>query len=155
MRLLDERMREDILERLKSAMHDHGVVNAPALARLCGLKESTARAYVNGQRAPSLEACEKIGRCLGVASAWLYYGRGPREGVRVVSVTPSELLFAAVEEAFLLFGLAPRSAQAVAGEIQLIVDAHPRSPPGMSQQEAVRRLVRIQLLDILPPKAEE
>ena len=154
MRLLDEKVRQDILDRLREAMSSHGIVNAPALAKVCGLKESTARAYLNGSRTPSLEACEKLGRCLGVGASWLYYGRGPKEGVRIVSTTPSELVFAAIEEAFLLLGITPLAAQAAAGVIQLIVDAHPRSPPGMSQQEAVRRLVRIQLIDILPPKDE-
>lgn len=148
---MDALVRKDIQNRLKAAMAERGLSSAPELAQACGLKESTARAYLNGTRTPPLDVCVQIGRGLGVSGNWLFYGKGPREGERAAIATPSDLIFAAVEEALLAAGLQDQTAQAIAGVIQLILDAHPRAPRGMSQQEAVRRLVRIHLSDVLPP----
>jgi transcriptional regulator with XRE-family HTH domain len=67
-------MPEGTLDRLKEAMTKKGIVVAPVLARLCDINQTTARAYVNGARSPSLEACRKIGPALGVSGDWLFYG---------------------------------------------------------------------------------
>jgi transcriptional regulator with XRE-family HTH domain len=142
-------------QRLKEIVHDKGIQSAAEFARLCNLKESTARAYLGGTRSPPLEVCQRIGQALGVSGEWIFYGRGPKEGGRVslsLTATPSDLVFAAVEEAFLMAGFPASTAQEIAGEIQLVLDAHPRAPPGMSPTDTIRRLVRIQLVDILPLK---
>jgi hypothetical protein len=99
-----------------------------------------------------MDTCKILGPCLGVGAVWLYDGKGPKEREKAIMATPSELIFAAVEEAFLLAKIAPDVSQSIAGVIQLVLDAHPSAPRGMSQQEAVRRLVRLQLADILPPE---
>jgi transcriptional regulator with XRE-family HTH domain len=144
-------------ERLKSVVDEKGIESAAEFARLTGLKESTARAYLSGNRSPPLEVCQRIGQALGVSGDWIYYGRGSREGGRVslsTMATPSDLVFAAVEEAFLLAGFSPQIAQEIAAEIQLVVDARPRVPPGMSSQDVIRRLVRMQLSHLLPIEPE-
>ena len=145
-------------ERLKSVVDEKGIASAAEFARLTGLKESTARAYLQGTRSPPLEVCQRIGQALSVSGDWIYYGRGAREGGRVslsAMATPSDLVFAAVEEAFLLAGLPPQTAQEIAAEIQLVVDAHPRVPPGMSPSDVIRRLVRMQLAHLLPKERPE
>lgn len=149
-------MGADVRDRIKEAMREkEGLRSAADLARACHLAESTARSYLNGSRRPPLNVCEKkLEPGLGVSGHWLFYGKGPRarSAERHANATASELIFSAVEEAFLESGTDPLTARGIAGVIQLIVDAHPRAPPGMSQQEAVRRLVRIHLADILPLK---
>jgi transcriptional regulator with XRE-family HTH domain len=145
-------------ERLKTVVDEKGIESAAEFARLTGLKESTVRAYLQGTRSPPLEVCQRIGQALGVSGEWIFYGRGSKEGGRVsmaAMATPSDLVFAAVEEAFLLAGFPPQTAQGIAGEIQLALDAHVRAPPGMSSQDVVRRLVRMQLLDLLPLKGSK
>jgi transcriptional regulator with XRE-family HTH domain len=69
----------DIRDRLKQAMAEKGLDGAPALARACGLKESTARSYIYGARSPSLRACQDIASFLGVSPDWLAYGTGPHD----------------------------------------------------------------------------
>ena len=71
------------------------------------------------------------------------------EGESIRGRLTPELVFAVVEEALLASGLPVQTAREVAGVIQLILDVPPRPPPGMSQQDALRRLVRIHLTDIL------
>jgi transcriptional regulator with XRE-family HTH domain len=147
------------IERIEEAMAARGISSGAQLARKCGIPGTTARTYLNRQRGPSKEACEKIGRGLEVSRDWLYYGTGAMnsltEAEAVAVGATSDLIFAAVEELLLLMGLSPKAAQETAGEIQLIVHGHPRRPPGMSREEVVRRLVRIRLeLSLLsPPKA--
>jgi transcriptional regulator with XRE-family HTH domain len=144
-------------ERLKSVVDEKGIASAAEFARLTGLKESTARAYLLGSRSPPLEVCQRIGQALSVSGDWIYYGRGSKDGGRVSMAnmsTPSDLVFAAVEEAFLLAGLKASTAQEIAAEIQLVVDAHPRVPPGMSPSDVIRRLVRMQLSHLLPIEPE-
>jgi transcriptional regulator with XRE-family HTH domain len=138
-------------DRLMQAMAERGIDSAPALAGTCGLAESTARWYINGTRSLPLDVCMKIGQALGVSGTWIFHGNGPREAER--TATPSELVFGVVEEAFLLTGIPTQIAREVAGVIQLILALPPRAPPGMSQQDALRRLVRIHLTDVLGPGA--
>jgi transcriptional regulator with XRE-family HTH domain len=81
-------------ERLKQIVDEKGIASAAEFARLTGLKESTARAYLIGSRSPPLEVCQRIGQALSVSGEWIYYGRGPKEGGRVsmsFMATPSDL----------------------------------------------------------------
>lgn len=145
------RMKPDVYERLRTAMDARGIITAPALAKLCGLKESTARAYANGTRSPSLEACEKIAKCLQVSGVWLYYGRGAMDAPREEAGPPhnvADLIFAAVEEAFLQLALKPEEAKEIASVVQLAV-ATGRPHPGMSAVEAIRRVIRWEVPEIL------
>lgn len=144
-------MRGEILSRLESAMAARQIAGAPALAKICNLKESTARAYVNGTRTPSLEACQKIGPRLGVSGNWLYYGREPREAPIEIQSTPSELIFVAVEEAFLQAGISPPAAAEIASVVELALRTL-RAPAGMTPETALRRIIRWEVPDILKRK---
>lgn len=59
------------------------------------------------------------------------------------------LIFAAVDEAFRIAGYPPETAARIAAELLVAIDAPLRVPPGMTDQEVVRRLVRWELPAIL------
>lgn len=67
-------MSDDRHDRLIAAMREAGLKSAADLTRATGLRDSTARAYVNGTRALTREACETIGDALGLSGRWLYSG---------------------------------------------------------------------------------
>ncbi len=69
----------NISERLKQAMTERGIDSGTALAGLCSLAETTARAYINGTRSPPMDVCMKIGLALGVSGVWLFNGTGSDE----------------------------------------------------------------------------
>jgi hypothetical protein len=149
---LPQLMRGGINDRLKTAMGTRGIEGAPALATLCDLAESTARAYVNGSRTPSLEACEKIGPKLGVRGRWLFYGEEPKE-LPIETQPPTEpppldLIFAAVEETLLLAGISPSAAAEIAEVVELHV-ANLKVPRGMTPDRAIRRILSFEVPDIL------
>ena len=102
-----------IPERIKSAMADMALRSAGELARASGIAESTVRAYISGTRTPPLHVCDKIGRAIGVSGRWLFYSENERDAV----ATPSELIFAAAEEAFLVIASPAQTAREVAGVI--------------------------------------
>jgi transcriptional regulator with XRE-family HTH domain len=140
-------------ERLRQIMAERGIESAAEFSRRAGLKESTARTYLLGTRSPPLEVCQRIGQALSVSGDWIYYGRGVKDGGRVSMANmaiPSDLVFAVVEEAFLLAGFPAKTAQEIAVELQLVVDARPRVMPGLSPSDVIRRLVRMQLAHLLP-----
>jgi hypothetical protein len=138
-------------------MKERGIPSAAELARMTGIPDSTVRTYLSGSRNPPLEACREIGLALGVNGDWIYYGRGTKEGpqssVRVAS--PSDLLFAAVEEAGLVQGLDPLLAREVAEVVQLALSAPLRTPPGTTAERAVRSYVRFELRDRFPHRLRQ
>lgn len=151
---MPESMRGDILDRLLSAMAaaTPPIADAPALAKRCKLASSTARAYVNGTRTPSLEACEKIGQATGVRGHWLFYGEGAMEAPPDVPTPQLDgVLFAAVEEAFLQAKFSAEAAAEIAEALELAV-GNLRVPRGMSPVEAIRRIMRYEIPDILARK---
>lgn len=172
---MDSRMR-GIHERLLAALKREGIDGPAELYRKCpSVAASSAGAYIRGTRTPSYRTCGALAKCLRVRQDWLYEGKGTMtlEVAQPISATPAELTFAAAEEALLLAFAAVRRdfekrrdkfdpnrfdahlAQSIAAALQLIASAQPDAPPGMSQQEAVRYLVRNRLDLLLAPKAEE
>jgi SOS-response transcriptional repressor LexA len=71
---MPEFMKDDRHERLLLAMRAAGLKTAADLVRVTGLPDSTARAYVNGGRGLSWDACVTIAPHLGVQPGWLYSG---------------------------------------------------------------------------------
>lgn len=172
---MDSRMR-GIHERLLATLEREGIDGPAELHRRCpSVAASSAGAYIRGTRTPSYETCGDLAKCLRVRQDWLYRGDGVMtlEAAPIILATPAELTFAAAEEAFLLAfseirrdfeqrrdrfdpdRFDARLAQAIAAALQLIASAQPNAPPGMSQQETVRHLVRNRLDLLLAPKAEE
>jgi transcriptional regulator with XRE-family HTH domain len=87
-------------DRLKQAMAERGIQSGAELARRSGIPPSTVNACINGGHTPPLDVCMKIGQTLGVSGTWIFQGNGPREDER--TATPSEIVFAVLEEAFLV-----------------------------------------------------
>lgn len=151
---IPDAMRGDIFDRLQLAMAaaKPPIIDAPALAKRCKLASSTARAYVNGTRTPSLEACEKIGRAIGVRAQWIFYGEGEMEAPEETARPNLDgVLRAAVEEAF----LQAKFSLDAAAEIALAVELHVgtlRVPRGQTPEEAIRRIMRFEIPDILARK---
>lgn len=151
---LSRNMKSDILERLVAALGKAvpPIKNAPSLSKRCKLPPSTARAYWNGSRTPSLEACESIGRSIGVRGHWIFYGEGEMEASEEPDSKPYDgLLFAAVEEAFLQARVSPEAAAEIAEVVQLYV-TNLQVRPGTSPEEAIRRIMRVEIADVLRRK---
>lgn len=149
------KMPSEILDRLKAAMAAKGVLAAPELARLIPLNESTARSYLNGTRSPSREACLTMGPRLGVSGEWLYTGRGAMEVAQEGETTNlSDLIFVAVEEIILLIeanltcGINVEAAAEIAEVVQLAL-MNLRTPRGMTQEAALRRVLRWEIPELL------
>lgn len=151
-------MTNEIIDRLKSAMRSKGVEAAPELAQLIPINANTARAYINGSRSPSRDACLKIGPRLGVSGEWLYTGKGAMEAAPEEPATDlSDLIYIAVEEIVLLVeahmkcGINVESAAEIALTAQLAL-TNLRTPRGMTQEAALRRVLRWEIPEILTRK---
>ena len=73
----EDKADEGFRSRLKSLVGEHGSI--AALARLCGIGESTLRKWVDGPSEPNRARLVSIARGAGVSLVWLATGEGPRE----------------------------------------------------------------------------
>lgn len=140
--------------RLHAVMADRGMRTVAEVARAVGIKEVTMRSYTNGMRTPPPDQCAKIGAALGVSAEWLAHGEGGPEAPVFTMLRPSEFISVAVEELCIIGGHPPALARELGAAIGLIVTGQPKAPAGMSQEAAVRRLVRYAVSHLLPQALE-
>ena len=127
-----------------------------ALARAAGITQSVV-AKLESDPTRGTRVLPEIARALGVDPGDIDSKYSPRP-----KLSPSEdklsnrsaddwdrLIFVAVEEAFRLTGFPPATAAKIAAEIQAAIDAPLRVPPGMTDADVVRRVVRWELEAIL------
>lgn len=133
--------------RIRELREGAGLSQA-ALARAAGISQNVIAELEAGTQLTT-KKLPKIAQALGVdvADVDIEYasGRGGHErGPR--------LIFAAVEEAFIQAGFPSETATKIAGVIQLVIVAQPPAPPGMTSEDVVRKIVRWELSQFLPPE---
>lgn len=142
-------------ERIKALRERRGWSQA-ALARAAGITQATIAKLESDPRRTTTKLAE-IAKALEVDVGELdarYSRRPPQSAAEDKLASRSadvwdRLIFAAVDEAFRLAGYPHDIAAKIAAEIQVAIDAPLRVPPGMTDQEVVRRLVRWELPQIL------
>lgn len=79
---------EDRHARLILLMRENRLKSGADLTRATGIPDSTARAYVNGTRPLTRDACEIIAKELGGSARWLFSGEP--EGDELSQARPRE-----------------------------------------------------------------
>lgn len=142
-------------QRVKELREKRGWSQA-ALAREAGISQPVV-AKLESDPNRKTKFLPEIARALGVEPGEIDPKYSPR-----FKNTPAEnqlagrsaddwdrLIFAAVDEAFRLAGYAPAIAAKIAAEIQAAIDAPLRVPPGMTDADVVKRVVRWELAEVL------
>jgi transcriptional regulator with XRE-family HTH domain len=133
-----------------------------ALARAAGVTQSVI-AKLESDPTRKTHVLAEIARALGVEPGEIDPKFNPRP-----KLSPAEdklagrsaddwdrLIYAAVEEAFRLAGYRAPTAAKIAAEIQAAIDAPLRVPPGMTDADVVRRVVRWELEEVLRSEPRE
>lgn len=151
----DYRTEMGIGDRVRELRERKGWSQA-ALARAAGITQSVI-AKLESDPTRGTRVLPEIARALGVDPGEIDPKYSPRP-----KFTPAEdklaarsaddwdrLIFSAVEEAFRLAGFPDATASKIAAEIQAAIDAPLRVPPGMTDADVVKRVVRWELEEIL------
>jgi transcriptional regulator with XRE-family HTH domain len=114
-----------------------------------GLTNQSVSGWERGKAKPSTENLFELARIFGVSVDDLRGGDpAPPPPIEPPALKASGLLFAALEEAILMCGVNREAAAEIAEVVWLAVE-NLKTPPGASPEDAIRRIMRWEVPDIL------